>query len=48
MEDFDILSSLSWLQVANEWNELQTLRKTKISLQVILVIFLMKVVNHQQ
>ena len=32
-------------QVANEWNELQTLRKTKISLQVILVIFLMKVVG---
>ena len=31
--------------MANEWNELQTLRKTKISLQVILVIFLMKVVG---
>ena len=37
--------SLLFLQVANEWNELQTLRKTKISLQVILVIFLMKVVG---
>ena len=29
--------------VANEWNELQTLRKTRISVQVVLVIFLMKV-----
>ena len=37
--------SLLVTQVANEWNELQTLRKTKISLQVILVIFLMKVVG---
>jgi len=31
--------------VANEWNELQTLRKTRISVQVVLVIFLMKVVG---
>ena len=29
--------------VANEWNELQTLRKTRISLQVVMVVFLMKV-----
>lgn len=33
------------LFVANEWNELQTFRKTSLTLQLIFVLFLLKVVN---
>ena len=31
--------------VANEWNELQTRRKTKAGLQLVLIIFLMRVLG---
>lgn len=33
------------LFVANEWNELQTLRKTSTTVQLIFVLFLLKVIN---
>ena len=31
--------------VANEWNEIQVLRKSSMSLQIILVLFILKVTN---
>lgn len=39
----DVVSVWRMYFVANEWNEIQTSRKSSISLQIILVLFILKV-----